>query len=235
MKAQLQNNSPGEPVDATPAVLPGPVTLQGRFGSIEKLVAEKHGPALWPKIEGHDQLWAYMKTGPFANEAAFIALLAERSGASDPCGFTILDLSGAPVGLFSLMSIRPEARAIEVGNVVYSPILQRTPLGTEAQYLLMKHAFEALGYRRYEWKCNALNAKSRVAAERLGFVFEGIHRQADIVKGRNRDTAWFSIIDSEWPALKAHFERWLAPDNFGADGKQKISLQSVVIPAKAGI
>ena len=118
------------------------------------------------------------------------------------------------------MEIRPAMRVIEVGNIVYSPALQRTPLGTEAQYLLARYAFETLGYRRYEWKCNALNAASRRAAERFGFTYEGMFRQHMIVKGQNRDTAWFSMLDSEWPARKAAFERWLAPENFDRDGRQ---------------
>ena len=116
------------------------------------------------------------------------------------------------------MEIRPAMRVVEVGHIVYSPALQRTPLATEAQFLLMRYAFETLGYRRYEWKCNALNAPSRRAALRFGFKFEGLFRQHMIAKGRNRDTAWFSILDSEWPARKAAFERWLAPENFDSNG-----------------
>ena len=125
------------------------------------------------------------------------------------------------------MRIEPAMRVIEVGHVVYSPDLQRTPLATEAQYLLARYVFEMLGYRRYEWKCNALHDGSRRAALRLGFIFEGVHRQLVIAKGRNRDTAWFSMLDGEWPARKTSFERWLAPDNFTADGKQKVSLRAM--------
>src|SRR5437016_9289791 len=125
------------------------------------------------------------------------------------------------------MEIRPAMRVVEVGNIVYSPALQRTPLATEAQYLLARHAFETLGYRRYEWKCNALNAPSRRAALRFGFIFEGLFRQHMIVKGRSRDTAWFSMLDSEWPARKAAFERWLAPGNFDAQGRQTQSLSAL--------
>ena len=135
--------------------------------------------------------------------------------------------TGRAVGYFTLMEIRPEMRVIEVGHVLYSPALQRTPLGTEAQYLLAQYAFETLGYRRYEWKCNALNAASRRAALRYGFIYEGTFRQHLIAKGRNRDNAWFSMLDSEWPARKANFERWLAPENFTADGKQKLSLSAM--------
>jgi RimJ/RimL family protein N-acetyltransferase len=130
------------------------------------------------------------------------------------------------------MRITPEMGVIEVGHIAYSPALQRTPLGTEAQFLLARYAFDTLGYRRYEWKCNALNAASRRAAERYGFTFEGIFRQHMIVKGKNRDTAWYSIIDTEWPARRAAFERWLAPENFDAQGRQKVSLSSLM--AKSG-
>jgi len=129
-------------------------------------------------------------------------------------------LSGRALGIVTLKEIRPAMRVIEIGHLVYSPALQRTPLATEAQYLLARYVFETLGYRRYEWNCDALNAASRRAALRLGFTFEGIFRQHRIAKGRNRDTAWYSMLDSEWPARKAAFERWLAPDNFDADGRQ---------------
>jgi RimJ/RimL family protein N-acetyltransferase len=145
----------------------------------------------------------------------------------DPYSYAIIDRSGEAVGIATLMEIRPAMRVIEVGNIVYSPALQRKPLGTEAQYLLARYAFETLGYRRYEWKCNALNAASCRAAQRYGFAFEGILRQHMIAKGRNRDTAYYSILDSEWPARKAAFERWLAPENFDADGKQRIGLSEV--------
>jgi RimJ/RimL family protein N-acetyltransferase len=133
------------------------------------------------------------------------------------------------------MEIRPAMRVIEVGNIVYAPALQRTPLATEAQYLLARYVFEALGYRRYEWKCNALNAPSRRAAVRFGFTFEGLFRQHQIVKGRNRDTAWFSMLDTEWPARKAAYERWLAPDNFDAAGRQKLSLAALNRGGLAGL
>ena len=143
-----------------------------------------------------------------------------------PYSYAVVN-AGRAVGIATLMEIRPAMRAIEVGHIVYSPALQRTALATEAQYLLARYAFETLGYRRYEWKCNALNAASRRAALRFGFTFEGILRQHMIAKGRNRDTAWYSMLDSEWPARKAAFERWLAPDNFDADGHQKTPLSAL--------
>jgi RimJ/RimL family protein N-acetyltransferase len=145
----------------------------------------------------------------------------------DPYSYAIIDRSSQAVGIATLMEIRPPMRVIEVGNILYSPALQRTPLGTEAQYLLARYAFEALGYRRYEWKCNALNAPSRRAALRYGFVFESIMRQHMIVKGRSRDTAYYSMLDTEWPKRKAAFERWLAPENFDAQGRQRTSLSEL--------
>ena len=214
----------GPPVDATPARRPGPVVLEGRYGRLEKLAAN-HGAALWEAVRGHDHIWTYMSSyGPFADEETFHDWVASRAALDDPYAYAVIDPSGDCVGIATLMDIRPAARSVEVGHIVYSPRLQRTPLGTEAQYLLARYAFETLGNRRYEWKCNALNAPSRRAAQRYGFVFEGILRQHTIAKGRNRDTAYFSILDSEWPARKAAFERWLAPDNFDAQGNQKVGL-----------
>jgi RimJ/RimL family protein N-acetyltransferase len=204
----------GFPVDPTPAQRPGPMVLEGRYGRVEKLRPE-HASDLWRVFAGHPEVWTYISTdGPFWDEAEFTPFIAKRAAASDPYAYAIIDLSGRAVGYFTLMEIRPEMRVIEVGHVLYSPALQRTPLGTEAQYLLAHYAFETLGYRRYEWKCNALNAASYRAALRYGFVYEGTFRQHLIAKGRNRDNAWFSMLDSEWPARKASFERWLRPENF---------------------
>jgi RimJ/RimL family protein N-acetyltransferase len=217
----------GVPVDTTPAQRPGPVTLQGRYGRLEKLGA-RHAMELWQAFVGQDQVWTYISTdGPFATEAEFSAFIAGRAAADDPYAYAIIDLSGRAVGYFTLLRIEPQMRVIEVGHVLYSPALQRTPLGTEAQYLLARYAFETLGYRRYEWKCNALNAPSWRAALRYGFVYEGTFRQHLIAKGRNRDNAWFSMLDSEWPARKANFQRWLAPDNFDGEGRQKVSLMAL--------
>jgi RimJ/RimL family protein N-acetyltransferase len=215
----------GEPADATPAQRPSAVRLQGRFGRVEKLSAQQHGSDLWQAMRGHDHIWTYISGyGPFENEAAFAEWLRGREQLDDPFSFAILDNAGTALGIATLMEIVPAMRRIEVGHIVYSPALQRTPLATEAQYLLARYVFETLGYRRYEWKCNALNAASRRAALRLGFTYEGVLRQHMIAKGRNRDTAYYSMLDSEWPARKAEFERWLAPDNFDADGRQKTKL-----------
>jgi RimJ/RimL family protein N-acetyltransferase len=214
----------GTPVDTAPAKRPGPVTLHGRYGHLEKLAAH-HAASLWTAFAGHDAVWTYISTdGPFANATEFAGFIAKRAAADDPYAYSIIDSSGHAVGYLTLMEIRPAMRVIEVGHVLYSPALQHTTLGTEAQYLLARYAFETLGYRRYEWKCNALNAASRRAALRYGFIYEGTFRQHVIAKGRNRDNAWFSMLDNEWPGRKSNFERWLAPENFAADGKQKLSL-----------
>jgi RimJ/RimL family protein N-acetyltransferase len=215
----------GAPVDATPAQRPGPVTLEGRFGRVEKLDARRHGRDLWNAVRGHDRIWTYMSAyGPLADEQAFVAWLAARERLDDPYSYAIVDTESRARGIATLMEIAPAMRRIEVGHIVYAPALQRTPLGTEAQYLLARHVFETLRYRRYEWKCNALNAASRRAALRYGFVFEGVLRSHMIAKGRNRDTAYFSMLDGEWPARRTEFERWLAPDNFDAAGRQRTAL-----------
>ena len=216
----------GPLVDTTPAKRPGSVTLQGRYGHLEKLEAH-HSEGLWKAFAGHDDLWTYISTdGPFASAAEFSAFIAKRAVAEDPYAYAIIDAAGKPVGYFTLMEIRPQMRVIEVGHVLYSPSLKRTQLGTEVQYLLARYAFETLGYRRYEWKCHAFNAPSWRAALRYGFIYEGTLRQLTIAKGRNRDNAMFSMLDSEWPARKANFERWLAPENF-RDGKQILSLSAM--------
>jgi RimJ/RimL family protein N-acetyltransferase len=217
----------GPPVDATPAHRPSPVVLEGRYGRLEKLGAQ-HAHTLWEAVRDHDHIWIYMSSyGPFADSKTFHDWVVSRTALEDPYSYAIISPPGHCVGIATLMDIRPAARSVEVGHIVYSPALQRTPLGTEAQYLLARYAFETLGNRRYEWKCNSLNAPSRRAALRYGFVFEGILRQHTIAKGRSRDTAYFSMLDSEWPARKAAFERWLAPDNFDAHAKQKLSLSAL--------
>jgi RimJ/RimL family protein N-acetyltransferase len=217
----------GLPVDPTPAPRPGPVTLKGRYGRLEKLTPA-HAADLWAAFAGHDQVWTYISTdGPFATAAEFVPFLEKRAAADDPYAYAIIDPSDRAVGYLTLLRIEPAMRVIEVGHVLYSPALQRTPLGTETQYLLARYVFETLGYRRYEWKCNALNAPSWRAALRYGFTYEGTFRQHIIAKGRNRDNAWFSMLDGEWPARKRNFERWLAPDNFDSEGRQKISLAAL--------
>ena len=213
----------GAPVDGRPAQRPEAVTLDGRYGRVEKLTAD-HAATLWDAIKGHDAIWTYMSHGPFAGAREFSAWVEQRAGLDEPYAYAIVGTGDRCLGTASLLNIQTAMRTIEVGCVVYAPTLQRTPLATEAQYLLARYVFETLGFRRYEWKCNALNAASRRAALRYGFAFEGIFRQHMIVKGRNRDTAWFSLLDGEWPARKANFERWLALGNFDAAGRQRASL-----------
>jgi RimJ/RimL family protein N-acetyltransferase len=217
----------GPPVDDRPAERPGPVTLQGRYGRVEKLSAT-HAGSLWHALNGQDHVWTYLPGyGPFKAEGELADWVTARAALADPYSYAIVESSGRALGVFALMAIRPEHRVIEVGHVLYAPALQRSALATEAQYLLARYVFETLRYRRYEWKCDALNARSRRAALRYGFTFEGIFRQHMIAKGRNRDTAWFAMLDGDWPGRKANFERWLAPDNFTNDGRQKQSLSGL--------
>jgi RimJ/RimL family protein N-acetyltransferase len=220
----------GPRVEGPLARRPGRITLPGRVVTLAPLDPQAHGNALYEGIQGEtgERLWQYLFEGPFADRAAFDVHLKRIAAAEDPLFFAILDnASGRAVGYASYMRIEPVHRVIEVGSILYTPGLQQTALATEAMYLMARHVFEDLGYRRYEWKCNALNAPSRRAALRFGFTFEGIFRQHMIVKGRNRDTAWFSMLDSEWPARKANFERWLDPSNFSADGRQKVALSAL--------
>jgi len=214
----------GAPVDDRPAKPPGPVTLTGRYGRVEKL-APAHAATLWDAVKDDDTIWTYMSQyGPFADAGEFSTWVAQRAVLKDPYSYAIVDAANRTLGIATLMEIHPDMRVIAVGHIVYSPALQRTALATETQYLLARYVFETLGYRRYEWKCNSHNAASRRAALRYGFIFEGVLRQHKIAKGRNRDTAYFSMLDSEWPMRKLNFERWLSPGNFGADGRQKSSL-----------
>ena len=219
----------GPRLDPAPAPRPERVTLRGRFVTVaplqpehaEPLFTASHGP-------GRDQLWTYLFNGPFTTLADFSADVEAKSKAIDPLYFVVLDnRDGRPVGYQSLMRIDPTHRVIEVGGIMYTPLLQATAGSTEAQYLFARYVFDDLGYRRYEWKCNDRNAPSRRAADRLGFSFEGVFRQHMIVKSRSRDTAWFSMLDHEWPARRAAFELWLAPDNFDRQGRQKRRLQDL--------
>jgi RimJ/RimL family protein N-acetyltransferase len=169
-----------------------------------------------------------MAYGPFESQAVFTAWLDERAASKDPVFYAVIDrAAGAARGMMSYLRIEPEHRVIEIGHIWFAPVLQRTRQATEAIYLMARHAFDDLGYRRLEWKCNALNAASRRAAERFGFTFEGIFRQHMIVKGGNRDTAWYSIIDGEWPIRRAAFEDWLSPENFDSSGRQRRSLSQI--------
>jgi len=200
-------------------------SIVGTWGRLEPLDTAKHGHDLFAAVDGHDSVWTYLGYGPFENEAAFLSWLAGRETLTDPLYWAVVDqATGKAVGALTLMEIRPANGVIEIGHIFFSPVLQKTRAATEAIYLAMRHAFADLGYRRFEWKCDALNAPSRAAAIRFGFTFEGIFRQHMVIKGRNRDTAWYSITDKEWPVLKAGFEAWLKPENFDTAGHQKAAL-----------
>jgi RimJ/RimL family protein N-acetyltransferase len=214
--------------DWQPVPLPAPVTRAGRWVTLEPLSAAKHAHDLWNAVNGHDEVWTWLGDGPYARAEDLAAALAAKETGAAARFFAILPASSSvAAGYASLMRMDPANGVIEVGNVMFSPGLQRTPAATETMYLMARYVFEELGYRRYEWKCNALNLPSRRAAERLGFTFEGIFRQHMVIKGQNRDTAWFSMLDSEWPARKAAFEAWLAPENFDAEGRQKKPLAAL--------
>jgi RimJ/RimL family protein N-acetyltransferase len=210
-----------------PARLPDTRTLQGRFIRLEKLNATRHGDGLWEALEGpaaDPKLWDYLFVGPFPEREAFDDYLAGLENSIDPWFYTVIDQqTGAIEGFLGLMSIVPSAGRIEIGHVTFGASMQRTPKATEAVYLLAGEAF-ALGNRRLEWKCNADNARSKRAAERFGFTFEGTFRQHAVFKGKNRDTAWYSIIDSEWPQVDRAFNAWLAVDNFD-NGQQVRKLE----------
>ncbi|MBX8488900.1 GNAT family N-acetyltransferase [Pseudomonas cichorii] len=216
------------PIQWQPASLPGNKTLEGRFIRLEKLDPARHGDDLWLVLNGPDsdpKLWDYLPYGPFNEREAFDTWLQRHASDTDPWFYSVVDQNtGVTEGVISLMSIVAAHGRIEIGHVTFGGRMQRTPKGTEAIYLLAKEAF-ALGNRRLEWKCNANNARSRRAADRFGFSYEGLFRQHMVVKGVNRDTAWYSIIDSEWPELQKAFESWLAVDNF-KDGQQVKGLEA---------
>jgi RimJ/RimL family protein N-acetyltransferase len=224
----------GEPIGApvpdwTPPPAPTRMVLAGRYCRLEPLALE-HAPGLFEALSAdrEGRIWTYMPNGPFASAAAYREWVWTAAQGPDPLHHAIL-VDGRPVGTASFLRIAPAAGSIEVGYITYSPALQRTRAATEAMYLMMAWAFDA-GYRRYEWKCNALNAASRRAAQRLGLSYEGVFRQAVVVKGRNRDSAWYAAIDAEWPAIRTAMETWLDPANFDAEGMQRQSLSALTRP-----
>ncbi len=207
---------------------PSAETLDGHYCRLESLDPQRHGDSLYASISAvEDQSsWTYMAYGPFASRAQYAEWLVQHARQKDPYFFAIVEHSTQrAVGVAAYLRIMPASGSIEVGHIHFAPELRRSRAATEAMALMMRHAFE-LGYRRYEWKCDALNKPSRAAAERLGFRFEGIFRQATVVKGRNRDTAWYAVIDRDWPTLAAAYAAWLAPDNFDSQGKQKRRLEA---------
>ena len=230
-------NSPkpflGKPVDYTPAPYPKALSLSGVHVDLHPLNRD-HAPSLQRYFDEseHDAIWDYLPYGPFASAQDYGDWIDENTAAGDPHFFAVIDKStNDAIGVASYLRINPKEGSIEVGHINFSPAMQGTIAATETMFLMMQWAFEN-GYRRYEWKCNALNLKSRAAAQRLGFSYEGIFRQASIAKGRNRDTAWFGIIDQEWPELKAAFQTWLNPDNFDDAGQQKQRLSALTAPVR---
>lgn len=215
-----------------PPAAPGPLMLEGRYVRLEPL-AGHHAAALHAANAMDDAIWAFLSYGPFASAAEYGGWVAQMAGRPDPRFFALVDRArGLPGGVASLMRVDSAAGSIEVGHICLAPILQRTRAASEMVYLLAGWAFDA-GYRRFEWKCDARNLPSRRAAQRFGFSYEGIFRQAAVVRGRNRDTAWFSMIDREWPCLKAGFEAWLDPANFDAGGRQRQALGAFTAPCRA--
>ena len=227
------------PLNWKPVPLPGPVTLRGRYVTLEPLDADRHTPALWGAVLGHDEIWTWLFDGPYECESDLHLALAEKQASSSAVFLAILPehpipatAAGCPAaaGYASYMRIEAAHGVVEVGNILLSPRLQRTRAATEAMYLMAQHIFDDLGYRRYEWKCNALNAPSRRAALRLGFAFEGIFRQHMVIKERSRDSAWFSMLDGEWPSRRQAFEKWLDPANFDPDSRQVAPLRAFRAP-----
>ncbi len=229
-----RSNEWGQPIGPSLAgwvrpALPSRVMLRGAYASVVPLDAARHARQLFEAFtaDGDERRWTYLPYGPFDGAESFRHWLEESASGGDPLFFTIVDeRSGAPAGLASYLRITPASGCIEVGHLNFSAPLARTPAATEAMYLMMKHAFD-LGYRRYEWKCDSLNAPSRAAAERLGFVYEGTFRQATVYKGRSRDTAWYAVIDAHWPVLERAFQRWLDAANFDAAGIQRLRLSEL--------
>ena len=213
-----------------PRPRPPRTAIEGRYCRVEPLDPNRHAAELNAanREDSDGRNWTYLPYGPFAEVEEYRRWMENFCRGDDPLFHAVVDRqSGRALGVASFMRIDPAAGVIEVGHINYAPPLQRKPATTEAMYLMMRRVFDELGYRRYEWKCDTLNAPSRAAAQRLGFRFEGIFRQATIYKNRNRDTAWFSIINSEWPALKAAFERWLDPGNFDGAGRQRRRLSEL--------
>lgn len=215
-----------------PPPVPPRAALEGRFCRLEPLDPARHASGLFEAdaADADGRSWTYLAYGPFRDLPGYRAWMDATCLSDDPLFFAVIDKAdGKPVGVASYLNIAPAAGSIEVGHLHYSPRLQRRPAATEAMFLMMKQAFES-GYRRYEWKCNALNAASRAAAQRLGLSFEGVFRQAAVHKGRNRDTAWYAAIDAEWPALREAFQAWLDAKNFDEKGRQRTRLSDLTGP-----
>ena len=205
--------------------MPTRVPLKGATVILEPLDPARHATALFSSSKDAPEIWKHLAYGPFANQGAFTTWLQERAATDDPLFYGLVDrAAGEARGMASYLRMEPQHGVIEIGHIWFAPVLQRTRQATEAIFLMARHAFDDLGYRRLEWKCDSLNGPSRRAAERFGFTFEGIFRQHMVTKGRNRDTAWYSMTDGEWPLRRAAFEAWLSPDNFDVEGRQRRSL-----------
>lgn len=223
--------------DWSPRPAPLHTAMEGRFCRVEPLDAARHADELFEAnlLDAEGRNWTYLFVGPFETLKDYRGWLEKIAVLDDPLFHAIIDLkSEKAIGVATYMRVDRVNGVIEVGNINYSPLLQRTPAATEVMFLMMSRVFDELGYRRYEWKCDSLNAPSRAAALRLGFQFEGIFRQAVVYKGRNRDTAWFSMIDSEWPALKRAYQQWLAPENFDVEGRQRRKLAQLIAADRGG-
>jgi len=230
------SNSLGQPIGFPierwePSVHPQGSVLDGRLCRLEPIDVHHHSQDLFNafQLDDNHHNWTYLPYGPFEQYEDFKLWLESVSNNDDPCFFSVIDLSSAKaVGVASYLRITPNVGVIEVGHIHFSPLMQGSALATEAMFLMMSNIFDCLGYRRYEWKCDSLNKPSCRAAQRLGFTYEGLFRQATLYKKRNRDTAWYSILDTEWPKIKNAFEHWLNPDNFDAQGNQKTSLSTIM-------
>jgi RimJ/RimL family protein N-acetyltransferase len=212
-------------LDWKPARVPEKVPLEGATVILEPIDPARHAAALFESSKDAPELWKHLAYGPFANLDEFTRWLRDRAATDDPLFYALVDRAAREArGMASYLRMQPEHGVIEIGHIWFAPALQRTRQATEAIFVLARHAFDDLGYRRLEWKCDSLNGPSRRAAERFGFTYEGIFRQHMVTKGRNRDTAWYSMTDGEWPVRRAAFEAWLAPENFDAEGRQRRSL-----------
>jgi RimJ/RimL family protein N-acetyltransferase len=226
----------GEQLDWKPVPRPTSMSLRGANILVRPVTAESDAVPLFSVShppDGDPSIWTYLPDGPYESPDHLRQTLTWAETSTDPLYFTLVGLADErPLGLASYLRITPELGVIEIGHIWFGVSLQRTTAATEAIYLLMRHAFDDLGYRRLEWKCNALNAASRRAAERFGFTFEGIFRKHQVVKGRNRDTAWYAITDDEWPAIQRGFEAWFAPENMDGEGRQRRSLGNLIEEAR---
>jgi len=237
----IRTNDYGQPIgpalpDWTPPSLPPRAPMVGRYCRLELLDVARHAADLHAAyaLEPDGRFWTYLPYGPFDSVEAYASYMAARGAGGDPLLHAIIDLAtGKPVGVLALQRIDPANGVIEIGQVRFSPLLQKSRAGTEAHYLMMRRVFDELGYRRLEWKCDHLNAASRRTAERLGYTFEGTFRNAVVVRGRSRDSDWLSVIDSEWPVIRQSFDAWLAVENFDADGRHKSKLGDLIAAARS--